>query len=388
MTQIQENKSGLPEGWKETTLWEVVEVKNWWTPSTKNLDFWDWNIWWITPKDLSNFTWTFISKWERSITESWLNSSSAKLLPKNTVLFSSRAPIWYVAIAKKELSTNQGFKNIICDEEKAHYKFFYYLLKYKSWHIENLSSGSTFSEASASLMKSIEIKLPPFPTQKSIAKILSSFDEKIELLREQNETLEKIWQEIFNEWFGKYKVWDELPEGWEIWEFWDIVNPKKGKNITKKDVIFWEYPVVAWWLNPSTYHNKSNTKSPVITISASWANAGYVNIFYNPVWSSDSSFIDSSTTKFIYFSYIFLKLNQSNIYDKQEGSAIPHIYPRHIESLKLIIPDNEFLFKFEKLIKPNFEKIKINLEEIQTLSKIRDELLPKLMKGEVLIDDL
>jgi type I restriction enzyme S subunit len=89
-------------------------------------------------------------------------------------------------------------------------------LKNKAEYIEKMSSGSTFSEASATVMRSVTISLPPLPEQQAIAAVLSSFDDKIELLREENKTLEATAQGIFKEWFGKYKVDDELPKGWRV----------------------------------------------------------------------------------------------------------------------------------------------------------------------------
>src|SRR5690554_3544175 len=173
----------IPDGWVETTLGEVCDVQSGGTPSTKKDSFWNGSIGWITPKDLSNYKGVFIENGERSITKEGLESSSAKLLPKHTILFSSRAPIGYVVIAKNEITTNQGFKNLVCDEVNSHFKYFYYLMKYKAELIERLSSGSTFSEASASLIKNIEVIIPPLQEQKAIAQVLTAFDDKIESLQ-------------------------------------------------------------------------------------------------------------------------------------------------------------------------------------------------------------
>lgn len=95
----------------------------------------------------------------------------------------------------------------------------------------------------------------------------------------------------------------------------DYLNPKRGKSLLSKDAINGNVPVVAGGINCSTYHNVSNTKSPVITISASGANAGYINLWHIPVWSSDSSFIDEDITPNVYFWYVLLKKRQKEIYD-------------------------------------------------------------------------
>ena len=231
-------------------------------------------------------------------------------------------------------------------------------------------------------------RFPPLPEQKAIAKVLTAFDDKIELLQAQNKTLETMAQTIFKEWFGKYQIGDELPEGWRVGKLGEIVTPIKGKNITKKQVIKGPYPVIAGGLKPSVFHNVCNTKSPVITVSASGANAGFVALHHHPVWSSDSTYIDVSFTDYFYFIYIFLKSNQSLIYDKQEGSAIPHVYPRHLENLNLIIPTRSEMGKYEELSVNIFHKLSNNESTIDTLSKTRDTLLPKLMSGQVRVNNI
>ena len=113
----------------------------------------------------------------------------------------------------------------------------------------------------------------------------------------------------------------------------DYITPKRGKALLSKDAIPGCVPVIAGGLVPATYHNMANTVAPVLTISGSGANAGYVNIWHDPVWSSDSSYIDYKMTPNVYFWYAFLKLRQQDIFDIQTGSAQPHIYPKHIAEL-------------------------------------------------------
>ena len=114
--------------WSIKRINDFAEIVAGGTPSTSVDEYWNGNIGWITPADLSNYKYRYISNGERNITELGLKKSSACLLPKNTVLLSSRAPIGYVAIAETELATNQGFKNLISDEEKVDYRFIYYWL--------------------------------------------------------------------------------------------------------------------------------------------------------------------------------------------------------------------------------------------------------------------
>ena len=167
--------------WKECTLSDIGTIVGGATPSTKDVNNYEnGNISWITPKDLSGYDKRYIGYGERNITEKGLKSCSTQLMPPNTVLFTSRAPIGYVAIAEKELCTNQGFKSII-PNDNTDFLFLYYLLKYNKNNIENMGSGTTFKEVSANTMKNIVVKVPTnIEEQKKIASILGSLDDKIE----------------------------------------------------------------------------------------------------------------------------------------------------------------------------------------------------------------
>lgn len=175
--------------WIEYKVDDIGTVVGGATPSTKDISNYDGNISWITPKDLSNYHSRYIARGARMITEKGFNSCSCKLLPKGSVLFSSRAPIGYVAIADKKLCTNQGFKSVIPNNEIICSDFLYYLLLFNKDKIVAMGSGTTFMEVSAEVMKSVIVSIPSLSTQKSIASILSSLDDKIELNRRINDNL-------------------------------------------------------------------------------------------------------------------------------------------------------------------------------------------------------
>ena len=167
--------------WVECKISDIGTVVGGATPSTKKPDnYKNGTIAWITPKDLSTFSGRYIQSGERNITEIGLNSCSTQLLPKNTVLFSSRAPIGYVAITANDVCTNQGFKSVIPNENTDPI-FLYYLLKYNKDKIEGLGSGTTFKEVSGSMMKNIVVSVPKDKKiQERIASVLNSIDNKIE----------------------------------------------------------------------------------------------------------------------------------------------------------------------------------------------------------------
>ena len=257
-------------------------------------------------------------------------------------------------------------------------KYIYYLLKYMN--LNSHAQGSSHPLITQSLLNSLEVEVcVDYEAQQRIAEILSSLDDKIDLLHRQNKTLESLSLTLFRHTF----IDNPNRNAWQIGKLGDYVTPKKGKNITHKNAIKGIYPVIAGGLEPAYYHNQSNTQSPVITISASGANAGFVNIHYCPVWSSDSSYIDSTITPYIYISYLFLKHNQNILYDKQEGSAQPHIYPSHIMELEMPHYPKELMESFETQIQVYFNKISHNMKEIQNLESLRDIMLPKLLSGEM-----
>ena len=168
----------------------------------------------------------------------------------------------------------------------------------------------------------------------------------------------------------------------------DYISPKRGKNLLSKDAVHGDVPVVAGGLDATTYHNVANTVAPVLTISASGANAGFVNLWYKPVWSSDSSFIDSTMTQDVFFWFVLLKKRQKEIFDSQTGSAQPHIYPQHIAAMRIPSLDAKSMARYTEQVTPLFNLIGANLEENNRLATLRDSLLPKLMSGEIDVSEV
>ncbi|WP_247950251.1 restriction endonuclease subunit S [Streptococcus constellatus] len=166
--------------WKKVKLSELGTIVGGGTPSTKKEEYYGGNIPWITPKDLANFGERYIEHGNRNITLAGLENSSAKILPAGSILFSSRAPIGYIAITANNVTTNQGFKSIIPNSD-VDSLFLYYLLKFNKDKIENMGSGTTFKEVSANVMKSIEVFIPTeIAEQRKISAILGAIDDKIE----------------------------------------------------------------------------------------------------------------------------------------------------------------------------------------------------------------
>ena len=187
----------VPENWVWTRLGDITTVLSGGTPSTSKEEYYkNGNISWITPKDLSNYKEKYIYKGAKNITEEGLKKSSAVLLPKDSVLMSSRAPIGYVVICKKEVSTNQGFKNFAPSISYIPEYLYHYLKKSKNY-LESIATGTTFKELSGEKAKKIIFPLPPLEEQKEIVRILDKvFEEENKIselisLEEKVEILEK-----------------------------------------------------------------------------------------------------------------------------------------------------------------------------------------------------
>jgi type I restriction enzyme, S subunit len=173
--------SELPDGWIETVFGEVVKVVGGGTPkSTDSTNFTtEGGTPWITPSDLSGYKQMFISRGSRNLTVKGLRESSAKLLPSGSVLFSSRAPIGYVAIAANDLTTNQGFKSFVVPESLDN-RFLYFYLRHIKPVAEMMATGTTFKELSGSNAAQLPLLIPPLPEQKRIADKLDALLARVE----------------------------------------------------------------------------------------------------------------------------------------------------------------------------------------------------------------
>ena len=255
-------------------------------------------------------------------------------------------------------------------------EFLFY--KLKTYDLASLNVGSAVPSLTTAILNALEVEIPSLEMQSKIIGVLQAFDFKIENNKKINHHLEEMATSIFENMFPNVSSGKST--------IGNYIIPKRGKNLLSKDAIVGKVPVVAGGLQPSTFHNIANTKSPVLTISASGANAGYVNLWHIPVWSSDSSYIDTSITDNVYFWYVMLKKRQQEIYDSQTGSAQPHIYPKHIEIMPTIDLSEDKVSRFTKQVTPLFESIGNNIKEIGELQTLRDTLLPKLLSGEISVN--
>ena len=377
--------------WKEVRLGDVcTRVCSGGTPKSTNLSYYGGEIPWLNTKEID---FNRIYSTEKTITDSGLNNSSAKWIVPNTVTVAMYgATAGKSCIVKVPMTTNQACCNLTINDEVADYEFVYYTLKNDYTTLASLANGGAQQNLNAQIIKDYVLKMPSLADQRRIASILSSLDRKIELNNKINADLEEMAQAIFKNWFVDFEPFKDgkfvdselgmIPEGWKVGTLGELCNFKRGKNLLTKNAIDEGVPVVAGGLEPSCYHNVANTGAPVITVSGSGANAGFMRMYHVPVWASDCSFIDISCENF-YFVYCFLKVNSKLLKHAQTGAVQPHVKPSDIHDFELVIPYKESIYEFQDKVKPFFDKIAAIQKENSRLSLLRDTLLPRLMSGEL-----
>ena len=202
---LEEIFSNPKEDWEEKKLGEVCEIVNGGTPDTKNKDYWDGKNLWITPKDMGKLKDIYVEDTFRKLTDEGIKKSSATILPKNSIILSSRAPIGHLAINTKPMSTNQGCKGIVLSK-KCEAKFIYYFLKKSVKLLNDLGSGTTFKELSGTKLSSVNLPLPPLPQQTHIVSKLDGLSKKIKELesiyKQKIKDLEELKKSILKKAFS------------------------------------------------------------------------------------------------------------------------------------------------------------------------------------------
>ena len=395
-------------------LSDIGEVVGGSTPSTKNPDNYDGNIAWITPKDLAGYNKVYISKGERNITEIGFKSCSTKMLPKNSVLFSSRAPIGYVAISENDLCTNQGFKSII-PNNKIDYKFLYYLLKHNKNYIASKGSGSTFKEVSGSVMKGIELSIPKnIHDQKKISKILFDIDKKIELNNEINNNLYEFNNKLFEE-----KILNNAEkDDWEEYLLSDISKMIIGYSYKGNELVEKSNIGMATIKNfertggfkldgfkdivPQKCKNDHYVKPFEILVACTDLTQN-ADIIGNAIMllnnaNYDEMIMSMDLVKLIPITdivnnYMLYAIVNSKDFKNfalryKSGTTVLHLNKNCFKEYMIKLPNYNTIKDLSKVFEVNYKKISQIVDENRKLEQLRDTLLPKLMNGEINLDNI
>ena len=382
--------------WVERKISDIGIVVGGATPSTKKSENYEnGKIAWITPKDLSTFSGRYIKRGERNITDVGLKSCSTQLLPKNTVLFSSRAPIGYIAIAANEVCTNQGFKSVV-PNSKTDPLFLFYLLKYNKDRIEGMGSGTTFKEISGNTMKNIVVKVPKDKkVQKKIAAILGSIDDKIEENERINNNLEQQAQAIFS---NEFLSLETLPDDWKQASLIDIADYLNGLAMQKYRPTADEIgiPVLKIKeLRQGCCDNNSELCSPNIKgdyiiqdgdVIFSWSGSLLVDLWCGGTCGLNQHLFKVSSSKYdkwFYYAWTKHHLDRFKAIAADKATTMGHIKRDELAKAEVLIPNEADYGRIGGLLQPIYDLIIANRIENKKLAETRDSLLPKIMNGEI-----
>ena len=323
------------------------------------------------------------------------NRRNVRAIPQaGDLILAREAPAGNVGIIPDGIKVCLGQRTVLIRPDRRQvypYYLNYYLNAPKQRHrLLSNSNGATVSHVNMPIIRNLPVDLPDLDTQRCIADVLAAYDKLIENNRKQIKLLEEAAQRLYKEWFVDLRfpghetipIVNGLPEGWRYGELGDVVEFKRGEMITQKETIEGKVPVVAGGLRPAYYHNVANTDCPVITVSGSGANAGFCRLYTTEIWASDCSFVDKSTTDDLLFVYLSIKVLSNGFKQCQRGSAQPHVYPKHVNALKILIPDSTTLVRFDHTVESFFAKSGMAEQQIAAAREARDRLLPKLMSGE------
>ena len=404
------------------------------TPSTKRPDYYGGRIPWLKTQEI-NFN--RIYRTETYISEEGLKASSAKWIDENSIIVAMYgATAGGIAINKIPITTNQACCNITINEKLANYEFIYYNLLNRFSELKSLANGAAQQNLNVGMISNLNILLPPLSEQKAIAHILGSLDDKIELNRRMNETLEAMARAIFKDWFVDFgptrakiegrapylpePIWSlfpdaidpesGLPQGWEKKSINELFSVSIGRTPPRKET---QYFVTGGkgkpWLSIKTmgevqtyvFNTEENlTKEAVETFRIPLVPEGTVMISFKltvgriaiagrDMYTNEaiahlvhlpSTPISSEYIYCFMKSFDFSKLGSTS-------SIATAVNSKSIKQIEVSIPSPSLSNEFDRSVKPIFETIKSNVLESHTLAELRDRLLPKLMSGEIRVKD-
>ena len=381
--------------WKEYKLRDITsKITSGGTPKSSEANYYDGNIPWLNTKEV-NFN--RIAKTEKCITEEGLNNSSAKWIPKGSVIIAMYgATAAKVAYSLIDLTTNQACCNLIIDIDIADSQFVYYYIQSSYEELLNLACGAAQQNLSVGVIADFPILLPPLAEQKHIASILSSLDDKIDLLHRENTTLEAMAETLFRQWFIEEANGDDISLG-------EVVKTTSGGTPSRKKEEYYCNGNVKWVKSKELHHSyileteEKITEDAVANSSAKLlpensvliamygATVGEYGILAEPMTCNQAvcALIPNENYPYTYL-YLWAKYMQGEFINLACGAAQQNISQELIKQ-QYVSNDLKQISDFHIFVVPYMEKMKVNQKIIKTLNQMRDGLLPKLMNREVLI---
>lgn len=363
-------------------LKEIGKIVSGGTPSTKKSDYYTTNgIGWITPKDLSNYSEKYIYHGARDISKIGLENSSAKIMPSNSILVSSRAPIGYVAMAGEPLAANQGFKSIIPDVSKVLPDYLYYLMLNSKNKLEQVASGSTFKEVSGKTMANFEVDIPKIQEQKYIVSLLNPIVKKVELNNRINDNLLLLLENIFN----------KFVEGKAL-----NVSLSDICSITNEKVDVDTLTLSNYWSNTNLLHDKKGAMKAEKLPNAKRVNKvivgdtllGNIRPYFKKVfYPSNNGGASTDVVCFhpnnaqlseYLFSIIYSNDFLASVIKSSKGTKMPRGDKKQMLDYQIYLPSQKEISLFRKKAKGILSQIQANNRENDKLNLIKINLLNKL----------
>lgn len=387
----------MENNWKNYRFSDVIDLIGGGTPKTSESSYWNGDIPWLSVVDFNTGR-KYVSDTEKKITEQGLNNSSTKLLNEGDIIISARGTVGALAVLDKTMAFNQSCYGVRAKEDFSSNDYIFYLLKDTVNNLKQFAHGGVFDTITKDTFKEIEIQLPPLPEQKAIASVLSCLDDKIDLLHQQNQTLEALAETLYLNFIGEREFNSKLSDIFSLQNgyafrsksFKEVgtIRVIKIKNIsgdivdiTNSDFVDDE--------SIKKLDVKFKINSGDILIAMTGAEVGKLGIVPETdqdLWLNQR--VGSLKEKFEgakYLAYLHLKsdFGQDYIENTATGSAQPNISGEGIENCEFPLYEEAELEEICNKLSPLYDKVIFNLGQIQTLTQLRDTLLPKLMSGEV-----
>ena len=395
--------------WKQVKLGDICSyVCSGGTPKSNVEEYYNGGIPWLNTKEVD---FNRIYETERSISQLGFDNSSAKWVEPNTIVVAMYgATAGKIGIIKNRMTTNQACCNLSINPMLADYNYVYYFLKTKYDYMLSLANGGAQQNLNAGIIKQLEIPLPELETQKRIARILSSLDDKIEVNNQINRNLEEQAKAIFKSWFVDFEPFKDgkfvdselgrIPKGWKTGKFTDVVQILGGGTpktsipeywngmipfFTPKDVGDSIYTFATEKnLTEEGLNNCNSRLYPENTVFVTArGTVGKLALAGVPMAMNQSCYalVGKNVSPLFVF---FLALQVVETLKKiANGAVFDAIVTRDFETKSVIIPPEEAINRFVELIAPLFKMIHSNVIQNTTLVQSRDTLLPKLMSGEI-----
>ena len=384
-------------------LSEIMDLIGGGTPKTSVPEYWGGDIPWLSVKDFNN-DFRYVYKTEKTITEEGLKNSSTKMLYRDDSIISARGTVGEMAMIPFPMAFNQSCYGLRAKRNIVDPTFLYYLVKYNVRILQKNTHGSVFDTITRDTFSGIDIDISPIDAQRKIAGILRDLDDKIELNMKLNENLEQQARAFFQESFI-----DNADPEWVIGtisDFGTIVGgstPSKSKPeyytktgiawITPKDLSINKSKFISHGENDITELGLKNSSATIMpegtVLFSSRAPIGYIAIAAGEVTTNQGfkSIVPKPEigTAFVYY---FLKHNLAIIEGMASGSTFKEVSGSTMKGVPAVIPDTDTIARFNDFCAPIFAQQRILEEQNQSLAALRDNLLPKLMSGELDVSSL